>query len=151
MPVEIDGFAVLGAIIAHPNLFGSLKAEATKTAKAFVTKALKEKTLTAASLAATNEAIGAEAFGLIVDGLSPADIKSVLTKVDGANDAVKLAGASDQRQHLHALARGTATPAVKAPVVKPASRAGKAPSAPKPALERSGNSKAMRAKNKVKA
>lgn len=146
MPIEIDGFAVLGAIARHPQVFAALKPEAIKTAKGFVSKQLKDKALTCDALMAIATAIETEAFDLIVDTMSDAEVKALLVKVDKLNAAIKAAPVPDQRKLLADLARGEARPAAK--IVA----AGK-PLAPvreaRPKVERSGNSKAMRAKKKV--
>ena len=142
MAIDVDGFAVLGAIAAHPALFASLKPEVAKTARALVGKQLKDKGLTHDALRRLAEAIGPEAFDLVADAMSDQEVKAVLAKVD-RHGVLEVAA---QRAHLMALAHGRAAPA--SPAATKAAKPPKAVKEPKPAVERAGNSKAMRATRK---
>lgn len=146
MPIEIDGYAVLGAIARHPKVFAALRPEVIKTARSFVSKQLKDKALTHDVLVAIATALGAEALDLILDTLSDAEIKALLGKVDKLNAAIKTSPAPEQRKLLADLAHGDTRPAAKSTAPgKPPAPAREA----RPTVERSGNSKAMRAKKRV--
>ena len=145
MPVDIDGFAVLGAIARAPDGFPAVKGEVNKTARALVGKQLKDKGLTIDMLKTVARAIEFEAFDLIVDALSDAEIKALLAKVDKLNPDLKSAPPAGQRKLLVDLAQGTTSPAVKTVASKPV----KAPREPKPKVERAINSKAMKASKKA--
>ena len=145
MPMDIDGFAVLGAIGRQPDAFPAVQAEAGKVARALVAKQLKDKGLTVTGLKAIAQAIDLEAFDLIVDAMSDAEVKALLGKVDKLNGEAKSAAAMVQRSRVADLARGTAAPVEKAVSSKEPS----APKVSKPKVERSGNSKAARARKKV--
>ena len=145
MAIEVDGFVVLGAIARRPECFPALKAEVAKTAKGFVVKQLKDKALTLDQLKAIGEAVDLDAFDLIVDGMSDAEVKAVLAKVDKLNEAAKAAAPQAQRKQMSDLVRGRVLPASKSEKPKP----DKAAKVVKPKVERSGNSKAMRATKKT--
>lgn len=145
MAIDIDGFVVLGAIARRPDCFPAVKAEVAKTAKGFVVKQLKDKALTLEQLKAIGEAVDLDAFDLIVDGMSDAEIKAVLAKVDKLNDEAKGAAPQAQRKQISDLVRGRIVPAARAE--KP--KLEKPAKAVKPKVERSGNSKAMAARKRV--
>ena len=142
MPLDIDGFAVLGAIARKPDAFPALSGDIAKTARMLVVKQLKDKSLTIDAFCALADAIEVEHLGLVADALGDADLKSLLTKLDKQNAAIKEAAPQAQRKHLMDLASGQVRPTVKAAPAKV-----QKPS--KPAVERAGNSKAMRARKKV--
>ncbi|UDL93252.1 hypothetical protein LGH83_11625 [Lichenihabitans sp. PAMC28606] len=151
MPVEIDGFAVLGAIARAPQAFGSVKGEVIKTAKALIGKQLKDKSVTCDSLVFIAQAVDHEAFDLIIDTMTDAELKSLLAKVDKNNIDVKAAAPADQRRHLIALAWQKIAPASKAVTPKAPKQpsASRSPAVEKPVVKRAGNSRAMRAKKEV--
>ncbi len=111
MAIEIDGRSVLKAIAGEDDLFSEMRGELNQAARTLVIKRIKLKTTTAAILRTLCKAIGEKPLALIVDGLSDADVKSVLLRVDKHSDAAKAADPRARRQHLMALAAGDATPA----------------------------------------
>ena len=145
MAVDIDGFAVLGAIARRPEVFAAARTDINKTARALVAKQLKDKGLVLDGFRAVATALGAEAFDLIADALSDAEVKALLAKVDKLNTEAKTMAPALQRKLLTDLAAGTAAPASKSVVAKPAKPVKPA----KPPVERADNSKSMRAKRKV--
>ncbi|WP_022720120.1 hypothetical protein [Rhodopseudomonas sp. B29] len=126
MAIVVDGFQVLSRIGKHAELFRGVRADVDKAALALVTKALKAKSLDPATLKSLHRALG-EDFPLIVEGLKDADIKSVVTKLDKHHLDAKGGTAAWRRQHLLALADGSAEPSP--PPEKPAKKA-KATKAP---------------------
>jgi hypothetical protein len=145
MPIDIDGYAVLGAISKQRHAFAAIRNEVSKTARSLVVKQLKEKTLTLANLKAISAAIEHDSLDLILDLMSETEIKSLLSKIDQFNTEAKSATPQAQRKQILGLAKGVVSPAAKPVVVKPAT----APRQAKPQVERAVNSRAMRAKQKV--
>lgn len=114
MATEIDGFAVFSAMAANASLFEASRAEATKAARTAVTKQIKAKTLSLDHLRSIRTALGGDSFGLIVQGLKEAEIKSLATRLDKHHAEVKTMPAAERLRHLLALAHETE------PVDKPA-------------------------------
>lgn len=146
MALDVDGFAVLRAIVQDPDAFGAIRTEATKAARALVTKQLKAKTLTVDGLKRVRTALGDHPFALVVDGLSDADVKSITSRLDKHHPDLKSASASWRRGHMVALAKDV-EPSVKPPRrTSSAKRSAPKPRAPgTPAIERALNSRAMAA------
>jgi hypothetical protein len=142
MAIDIDGYAVLGAIARDRQAFPEIQSDVSKTARALVVKQLKAKTLTLAQLEAMAAAIGHETIDLILDMMADTEIKSLFGKIDKYSPDVKAGTAHAQRKSVSDLAKGLATPTTKAVVAKPA----KAPRQTKPSVERAINSRSMRAK-----
>src|ERR671933_209481 len=105
MALDIDGFAVLRAIVQEPDAFSAIRTDATKAARALVTKQLKAKALTVDGLRRVRTALGEHPFALVVDGLSDTDIKSITGKLDKHHPELKAASASWRRGHLVRLAK----------------------------------------------
>lgn len=153
MPIDIDGYAVLGAISRGRTAFSAIRNDVSKIARSLVVKQLKEKTLTLENLKAISAAIEHDAFDLILDPMPEREIKSLLVKIDKFNTAAKSATPQTQRKQISDLAKGLVSPAVEesrvksrnAATVKPAKSLRQA----KPPIERAINSRAMRAKKKV--
>ena len=81
MAVDFNGFAVLRSIGAHAGAFPDMASEAKKVARTLVVKQLKK----SAALSPTREirkAIGEETFGLIVDRMTDAEVKTLVGKLD---------------------------------------------------------------------
>ena len=68
MALDIDGFAVMRSIAAHPSTFPGAATEVAKAARALVTKQIKTKASTLTSLRDVRKALGADTFNLILDG-----------------------------------------------------------------------------------
>lgn len=133
MALDVDGFAVLQAIAARPDAFPDIRAEVAKAGRALVVKQLKAKGLTLPGLRRVRDSLGAEPFTLVVDGLTDAEAKSLVMKLDQHHPDLKTAPADWPRRHLAALATGT----------EPASKGSVQPGEPKAAAVK--KSKATRA------
>ena len=112
MALDVDGYAVLGAIARAPDAFPDLRAELAKTARTLVVKQLKAKGLTFDGLRRVHGSLGAESFALVIDGLSEADARSLVTRIDKHLPDVKTVPLDALRRHLAALGGG-AEPTVK--------------------------------------
>lgn len=108
MPLDLNGFDVLKRISAHPDVFMDIKAEVNKAARLLVSKQLKAKTIDLDSLRLVAKTIEDDAFSLVVDGLSDAEAKSVLGKIDKHHPKLKGLDAAWRRGHLRDLASGRA-------------------------------------------
>lgn len=124
MALDIDGFAVMRSIAAHPSIFPDVAADVAKTARALVTKRIKAKASTLTSLRDVRKALGADTFNLILDGLPDPQVKSLVTKFDKHHPDLKASNPQWRRRQLSALAEGSAEPAEK-PKKPPKARAAK--------------------------
>ncbi len=79
---------------------------------------------------AIRAAVGPEAFGLITDGMSDAQIKSLAVKLDNHNPELKAANGAARRLHVRALADGSAQPSEKQKGASKPVKAKKPPTAP---------------------
>ena len=89
-------------------------AAVAKAARDLVIKRLKAKSLAVDDARAVREAVGHDMFDRIVDGMSAAHLKSIVTKLDKHHPDMKGSSAQWQRQHLQTLLEGAAEPAQKA-------------------------------------
>jgi hypothetical protein len=110
MPLSLDGMAVLGKIAANSRVFAEVKPDAAKQGRALVVKQLKAKAGDRESLRAVKRALGPRIFDAILDGLSDADIRSLLHKLDRYCPDMKGSNAGWRREHLRDLATGKARP-----------------------------------------
>jgi hypothetical protein len=115
MVLDIDGFAVLRSIVAHPCTFRNAAPEVAKAARVLVIKQIKNKSSDLKNLRDVRGAVGAESFNLIVDGMPDAQIRSSVAKLDKNCPQLK---ASALRQYLTALADGSVEPTAK-PKMRP--------------------------------
>ena len=143
MALDVDGYAVFGAIARTPDAFPDLRAELAKTARTLVVKQLKAKSLALDGLRAVHGSLGAETFALVVDGLSEAEARNLVTRTDKHHPDVKTAPLDWLRRHLAALGNGAA-PAAK-PSAKPASEKAVKPAAKPPKVARALGSPAFAA------
>ncbi len=149
MPIDIDGFAVLGAIAARRETFASLGVEASEAARGLVVKRLKDKSLTLPQLVEVAAALGCETFDLILDNLSDAEVKALLGKIDKHGPEAKGDSAPAKRRHVSRLAKVEVSPSGPAAKAAPAE---KPPKPVNPTLTRAGaDGKFTRAKSKVRA
>lgn len=108
MALDVDGFAVLQAIAAAPEAFPDIRTEIPKAARALVVRQLKARGLRPASLRLIREVLGGETFALIADGMSEAEVKGVVTRLDPHHPSLKTATPGWHRHRLTALAAGEA-------------------------------------------
>lgn len=127
MALEFDGFEAWRAVAESPDSFASLRAEAAKSARAALVKYLKAKTSGLAELRRARKALGKQTFGLLIDGMKDAEVKTLVTRLDKHHPQLKAADAAWRRQHILQLVKGDAEPAPK-----PDKPAKKAEATPKP-------------------
>jgi len=127
--IDVDGAAVLRAIVDHPNAFPDIKAEIVDTALKLVTAQLKAKSTSLATTQDIYRAIGAKDLERILDSVADAQIKTLAKKLDTNNTEVTTATPQWHRKHIVLLATGGVTPVAKA-----ASVTRKTSSAKKPTL-----------------
>lgn len=113
MALEIDGFIVFHSIGLHRTVFASIATDLGKAAQTLVVKAIKDKKTGLVVLREIRAALGAEAFNLITDGMSDAQIKSLAAKIDKHNPELSDFDPAERRRHVLALAAGDVEPAEK--------------------------------------
>jgi len=127
MPIVLDGFEVFQQVGKHADVFAPIRADVDKQARALVVKCLKAKAVDLEALRDIRKALGNDHFGLVIDGLKDAELKTMLTRLDKHHPELKQGSASWRRDHLSALVGGSATPhAAPAKVKKAATKKEKA-------------------------
>ena len=91
MALDVDGYAVLQAMASAPEAFPDIRTEIPKAARALVVKQLKARALRVASLRLIREVLGSESFALIADGMSEAEVKGVVTRLDPHHPSLRTA------------------------------------------------------------
>ncbi|CCD88416.1 conserved protein of unknown function [Bradyrhizobium sp. ORS 285] len=129
MPIALNGFEVFEQVGKHANLFAPIRADVDKQARALLVKCLKHKSIGLDVLRDVREALGTSQFGLILEGLKDAEVKSVVTRLDKHHPELKKSSAGWRRDHLNALADGSALPS-PAPTKAKASTAKKSKTTP---------------------
>jgi hypothetical protein len=132
MSIALDGFEVFRQLGKHADIFSSIRADVDKQARALVVKCLKAKSVGLDELRNMRKALGPDQFGLLLEGLKDAEVKSVLTRLDRHHPDMKAATTSWRRQHLNSLTDGSATP--QAPPAKAKKVSGKKAKADPPRL-----------------
>jgi hypothetical protein len=89
MALDVDGFAVFRGIGSHAEAFAAIATEVAKSARTLVVKQIAHKDTGLKAVRAIRAAVGPEAFGLITDGMSDAQIKSLAVKLDKHNPELK--------------------------------------------------------------
>jgi hypothetical protein len=113
MALDLDGFAVFDRIGKHPDVFSTIDIDVKKAARSLIVKHLKAKAIGLTEIRDTRKALGEATFRLVVDGLTDAEVKSVLTKVDKHHPEMKAGSPSWRRQQLGGLANGSIEPTQK--------------------------------------
>ncbi|KQQ23817.1 hypothetical protein ASF53_05760 [Methylobacterium sp. Leaf123] len=108
MALDVDGYAVLQAMASEPEAFPDIRTEIPKAARALVVKQLKARSLRAPSLRLIRDVLGSETLALIVDGMSEAEVKGLVTRLDPHHPSLKTATPGWHRHRLSALAAGEA-------------------------------------------
>jgi hypothetical protein len=133
MALDVDGFAVFRSIGSHTEAFAAIAADVAKSARTLVVKQIAHKDTGLKAVRAIRAAVGPEAFGLIADGMSDAQIKSLAVKLDRHNPELRTANGAAQRLHVRALADGSAQPSEKQKGASRPVKAQKPPATPSPA------------------
>ena len=113
MALDIDGFAVLHSIAAHRSMFPDVAAEVAKAARTLVIKQVKAKNTGLHSVRDIRKTVGANTFDLIMDGMTDAQIKSLVSKLDKNHPELKTSTSQWRRRQLKVLAEGSMEPAPK--------------------------------------
>jgi hypothetical protein len=127
MALEFDGFEAWRSIADNPETFASMRAEAAKTARTALTKYFKAKATGIPELRSVRKALGKKVFGLLVDGMKDAELKTLVTRLDRHHPDLKGSDPQWRREHFLQLVRGDVEPSTK-----PAKPSGKAKAARKP-------------------
>jgi hypothetical protein len=133
MALDVDGFAVFRSIGSRPDTFGAIAAAVAKTARTLVVKQIAHKGTGLKAVRDIRAAVGPEAFSLIADGMTDAQIKSLAAKLDKHNPELKTANGAARRLHVLALAEGSAQPSEKQKGAPKSPKPKKAPAPPSPA------------------
>lgn len=120
MPLDVDGFAVLRTIGTSHAAFPAIATDAAKAARGLVLKQITHKGTGLEALRSIHAALGKDVFTLIVEGMSDARIKSLVTRLDKHGAGAKGTHGT-ARLHILALAAGTEDPA-EPPAQRPAKR-----------------------------
>jgi hypothetical protein len=107
MAVSLNGLNVLGKISANAKVFSDVKPDADKQARSLVVKQIKAKP-DVDSVRAVKKAIGPSPFDSVIDGMSDAEIRTLLNKMDPHNKELRQARPAARRDHLRALTAGRA-------------------------------------------
>jgi hypothetical protein len=113
MALDVDGFAVLRSMGAHPEAFAGIAVQVARTARALVLKQITHKDTGLKMVRDIRAAVGPEAFSLITDGMSDAQVKALAFKLDRHNPELKTANETVRRLHVMTLAAGFAEPMEK--------------------------------------
>ena len=113
MALDFNGFRAWQAVADNEELFSSLRAEASKSARAALTKFIKSKTIALSGLRDVRKVLGKETFGLLVDGMKDSELKTLVARLDKHHPDLKAATADWRRRHFIELVRGEAEPAEK--------------------------------------
>jgi hypothetical protein len=110
MRIDLDGAAVLRAIVDHPTVFPDVAAELSRAAQSLVAIQLKARTTTLESVRSIYRTIGHPDFAIVLDGLTDARLKSLTKKLDKENPDLNSAPPDWHARRLCALASGAEEP-----------------------------------------
>ncbi len=113
MPLAIDGFKILRKISKNSELFPDIRSDAAKAAQSFVEKQLKAKSTDLNAIQEICARLGDENFGLVVESMKDATIKTLVTKLDRHHPNLKTSDAGWRRRHAMALATRHTAPTPK--------------------------------------
>jgi hypothetical protein len=125
MSIALDGFEVLRRLGKHADVFAAVRADVDKAARALVVKCLKAKSTGINELHQIYKALGPDQFGLVLENLKDAEMKTILTRLDKHHPELKAATSAWRRQHLKALAEGSSDPSSPPPKAAKKAAAGK--------------------------
>ncbi|XSG82597.1 MAG: hypothetical protein ACPW61_02115 [Methyloligella sp. ZOD6] len=107
MAVSLNGLNVLGKMSANAKVFSDIRPDVDKQARSLVVKQIKAKP-DLDSVRAVKKAIGPSPFDSVLDGMSDAEVRTLLNKMDPHNKDLKKARPAARRDHLRALTSGKA-------------------------------------------
>jgi hypothetical protein len=132
MTLDVDGFAVFRCIGSHPDTFAAIAAEVATTARTLVVKQIAHRGTGLKAVRDIRAAIGPQAFSLIADGMSDAQIQSLAAKLDKHNPELPTSNVAARRRHVLALAEGSAQPSEKQKAASKPAKPKKVPVPPAP-------------------
>jgi hypothetical protein len=112
MALEVDGFAILRTVGVHPHVFKAIVADTAKAARSLVARQIAHRNTGLKTVRDIRGLVGPEAFSLIMDSMSDAQIRSLMAKLDRHAAAAKIADGT-ARRHVLALADGSVQPAAE--------------------------------------
>jgi hypothetical protein len=118
--IEVDGAAILRAIIDNPRAFPDVSAEINKAAQTLVTTQLKATSTTLGKVREVYRVIGDKSLALVLDGLTDAVVKSLTKKLDINCAELTKKPPQWHRGHILQLASREIEPAGKSEATKPA-------------------------------
>jgi hypothetical protein len=110
MTIALDGFEVLRRLGKHADVFAVVRADVDKQARALVVKCLKAQSIGFDAVREVYKVLGQEQFGLVLDGLKDAEVKTILTRLDKHHPELKGGTTAWRRKHLLELAKGSSDP-----------------------------------------
>ena len=112
MPMRLDGADVLRRVIDNPEVF-PLSADIDGVARKVVVTRMKAAS-SVADVKTICSTLGETNFKMVADGITDAEAKAIVGKVDKENKEAKTAGGPAQRVLLVELATGKVEPRAKA-------------------------------------
>lgn len=114
MAMEVDGTAVLTAIVKNPEVFALSGAQVNTLAATLLTARFKDKAVTLDHLKRIAGLLGGGDFRLALDHLAGKDAAVVAKRLDPKHPDLKTASEGWYREHISKLADGSVTPTIAA-------------------------------------
>ncbi len=132
MAMEVNGPAILDALLKDPAAFLITRSQINGLAQTAIVAGLKSKDLKLAAVQALSAKIGKGDFALVLESLKPAELKALSKKLDAHHENINAADGAWSRTHIVDLASGATEPVASVPKKpkKPAAKAA-APKTPK--------------------
>jgi hypothetical protein len=118
--IDVDGAAILRAILENPSAFPDVSTEINKAAQTLVTIQLKATSTNLGKVREIYRVIGDKPLALILDGLADTFVKSLTKKLDTNCAEPTKKPPHWHRGHILKLASGEVEPAAKSEPTKPA-------------------------------
>ena len=135
MALTIDGGAVLVAFATDADLYPTIQGDLVEFARKMLLKQLKSPSIEVESFRKIWQSAGTDNMTIMLDGMSPSELSSLMKKIDPYSSHVKAAEAQATRSHIADLVSGHAAPSLRserqagrnrtgAPAKKPVSKIG---------------------------
>lgn len=119
--IDVDGTAILRAIIENPRAFPDVSTEINKAAQSLVSIQLKATSTTLGKVREIYQVIGDKSLALVLDSLTDTVVKSLTKKLDKDNPDLPTGSPAWQRRQIMTLASGRVEPVTKSVSTKSAS------------------------------